>query len=255
MFDSLRSRTENKFYRMKLRTASFAALNMQAQPGFNPRLRELYARSGHCFIHIPKNGGTTVERLFYDAKVGHRTWYELHSMAPLDYQRWLKFCVIREPVDRFLSSYDYLRRGGRNPIDAEIGRRFVQKFDINAFVAQLGQPGFCRQLMQYFHFRPQSEFILSADGHCMVNRLVPFSRLSEQMAAMLELDIADIEHRNKTTGARTPPEALTAASLAAIESLYASDFDLHAALEDPPEDFYLQRFAAGNGARPQTGMI
>ncbi|HET7314561.1 sulfotransferase family 2 domain-containing protein [Salinisphaera sp.] len=246
MIDSLRARAKNHLYRLRLRSASFAELNTLSQPGFNPSLFELYSRTGYCFIHIPKNGGTTVERLFYRNKVGHRAWFELHSLAPLRYCEWVKFCVIRHPIDRFLSSYDYLRRGGRNPIDREIGRRFVQRSDLNTFVANFEHEDFRNQIMRYFHFRPQFEYILSGDGHCMVNKLLSFDRLGEEVAAMLGVDTSSISHDNKTPGRRTLIEALTPDSRQTIESLYARDFQLYEARGGDTTDFYLRRFDAGS---------
>lgn len=213
-----------------------------------------YERTGYCFVHIPKNGGTTVEREIYQHKVGHRTWAELHRMAPLQYPRWFKFCVIREPVDRFLSSYDYLARGGRNPIDEEIGRRFVRRYAPNEFVAKFENDAvFQNQIMRYFHFRPQADYVMSDDGHCMVDRLFSFDRLGEELAGLLGIEPAAVGHHNKTSGTRTSASVLTVRSRRLIESLYARDVLLYETCRATPSNVYLERLDP-SGAASTAGL-
>lgn len=229
MRNRLRATADRQIEQWRLRVASFARLNANAHPGDNPRLAAFYRNSGLCFVHIPKNGGTTVENVVYGEHLGHRSWDELYRLAPLDYACWLKFCVIRDPIERFLSAYDYLRRGGRNAIDREIGRRFVSRLSPDEVAQRLYEkPGYRSQALRYFHFRPQADYVLSDDGLCMVDRLIRFDRLSEELSELLSIAPMRIGHRNRTAGRRTSPGMLETASRSMLETLYARDVALHA---------------------------
>lgn len=241
MLTSVRMRTENELRRWRLRQLSFAELNIMSKPAPDASLVRKFFSTGYCFIHIPKNGGTTIESLLYGQKVGHRPWYEIYKLAPFGYPAWWKFCVAREPFDRFLSSYDYLKKGGRNDIDAEVGRRFIKNMEINDFVRCFDDRRFRTEIMQYFHFRPQADFVLSGDGHCMINTILPFDRLNEEIAVFLDISQGSVEHRNKTPGLRTPVDALSARSKAKINGLYPMDFALYDCAQTTSEDLFMVR--------------
>jgi hypothetical protein len=241
MLNSLKTTAIDGLQRLKLRTASFTELNALSKPKFNPDLTEQFSNTGFCFIHIPKTGGTTIEKLLYTAPVHHRPWHELYYLSPEKYERWFKFCVVRDPVDRFLSSYDYLKHGGRNQIDAEIARRFLNKLDINNFVKSFELVYFKNELMQYFHFQPQSEYILSADGYCMVNKLISFDNFNKEVAAILNINSNQVRHENKTKGKRTTPMCLSEDSIKIIKALYKRDFELYNNFKSLKRDLYMQK--------------
>lgn len=82
------------------------------------------------FVHIPKTGGSSIERMFgmttseHFVSAGplkdltpcnkspqHFTWIELKRVLPLDFvQRAYKFAFVRNPWARFLSEYRYRQR-------------------------------------------------------------------------------------------------------------------------------------------------
>lgn len=212
---------------LKMKFASFDSLNQKSKPHYNPIVKRVFDETGLCFVHIPKNGGTSVEALAFDnMRVGHRTWSEWKSIGGENYEDWVKFCIVREPVERFLSAYDYLHRGGRNPIDNEIGKRYVKPFnDVNAFTRSLARKRKC-SLMSYFHFIPQTEFILD-DDLCMVNKLLDFENFDVELALLLNVDAPKIKHENKTRGKRTCRSALDSTSLDILRRLYQKDFVLY----------------------------
>lgn len=227
-------------YAVKLRMMPFHLINLKSKPADDPSLIDLYSQTGFCFIHIPKNGGSSVEKILYgEAHVRHRKWMEVLALSPDGYETWQKFCVVRDPVDRFLSAFDYMKKGGRNQIDAEVARRYVKPFeDINEFIARFNNITFRKKIMAYFHFQQQADYVLSDDGVCMVNHLLPFERFDEALACFLAIAPSKIQHRNKTQGTRTGMQDIDADSLDIIKRYYRRDFLLHAAAQRSDVDLY-----------------
>ena len=72
------------------------------------------------FVHIPKTGGTSIEKLFDDSFYGwdekHCLWkqhcsiHQMQSVYGIDIDNYYKFSIIRNPWDRAVSDYKYWTR-------------------------------------------------------------------------------------------------------------------------------------------------
>jgi len=181
------------------------------------RARKAYNETGIAFIHIPKNAGTSVEIALYGQRLGHRTWSEIRALAPDQFPKWKKWAVVRDPVDRFISAYDYLKGGGRNAWDKEFSRRFLAEKSINDFVTNFPKTALC-----WFHFRPQADYLMSK-GKFVADRVVTMKNLSD-------LPI-DLNHLNRPAGPKTGRSELEIEAIARILEIYAEDVDLFRRVE------------------------
>lgn len=167
--------------------------------------------AGIGFVHVPKCAGSSIAQSLYGRSMGHRSW------------RWFRkigvptVAVIRDPVDRFLSAYDYLRSDGLDWSNRAIRRLYLDD-DINRFVRRLDRNP---HLRRYFHFETQAHYVADGD-RVMVDELLPFEKLDERFPGTRKVNI--------TRGHRTPPEALSGQSLATLRRIYAPDFALRARL-------------------------
>ena len=61
------------------------------------------------FIHIPKNGGTSVEKNLKMWDSGHRTSESYMKKFPSRWKNYRKVCFFRDPIDRIVSCYNYAK--------------------------------------------------------------------------------------------------------------------------------------------------
>ena len=181
----------------------------------NNALRDEMRQAGLALIHIPKCAGNSVANRLYRRAPSHRTW------------RWYQgigvptIAVVRDPVERFISAYDFLRGGGITNADRLFARLHVTD-DINLFARRLEQS---RRIRSYYHFQEQGRYVLDG-SRLAVDEIVAIEHLARRFP-----DIAAV---NRTGGPRTDRSELTAASIRLLEQVYRKDILLHRlALREP----------------------
>lgn len=159
------------------------------------RGRGVYAhhanRCNCIFIHIPKSAGTSVARALFDAQSRHVRYLEYEKANPWKFRRYFKFTFVRNPWDRLVSTFFFLKSGGLNPLDAAFAEQYLSHYcDFSDFVMQ----GLNSDEVQHWvHFRPQSWFVCDPGGNLKVDFVGHFETLSEDfgyVARRLGLDRA-----------------------------------------------------------------
>ena len=130
-----------------------------------------------AYVHIPKAGGSTVERsaLFMEKieetgvyPSAHWTVEELLENATerhLD-DGYLTATTIRNPCERFISAFHYLKADERAQQVAEYTARFeIDQFDsVDDYVRHVDEtPQMWFRLKKFFHFLPMSHFVMKND--------------------------------------------------------------------------------------------
>lgn len=212
-------------------TLSYDRLIADAMPTWTAKLLlESFNEKGIAFIHVPRTGGTSIGNALYNRGIEHWSCRNLRNLAPVDFDRWLKVAIVREPVDRFLSAYDFLAYNLTKPKkvggpDAYFAHRFLRGTkNANEFISLLSDPRFRSDILRWYHFHPQCLYVLSPNGQIMVNQLIPFERLNDKVPGLIGTELPKL---NPTVGARTSRKALTDGSLSKLNEIYAKDFVLH----------------------------
>ena len=135
------------------------------------RGRGIYADHAHAckciFIHIPKAAGTSVALALFGKESRHIPWFEYQQANPWKFKRYFKFSFVRNPWDRAVSSYFFLRKGGMNSADAEWATRNLAAYPT---FADFARGGLTRADIQaWVHFRPQHFYICNEAGGIMVD--------------------------------------------------------------------------------------
>jgi hypothetical protein len=111
------------------------------------------------FIHIPKTAGSSVaQALFGDSR--HVPYFEYERINPRKFKRFFKFSFVRNPWDRLVSTFFFLKKGGMNEMDRRFAAENLAGYDnFAAFVeGWLNE----KNIWSWIHFKPQHYFICDA---------------------------------------------------------------------------------------------
>ena len=153
------------------------------------------------FIHIPKTGGTSVFSYFPNLIQVHETFEPYYEKSPELFESYFKFAFVRDPWNRLVSAYEFLRRGGMHGEDRKWASRHLSKYESFADFVRNGLRD--PKISSHVHFRDQASFICNEQDEIVVNFVGRFENLKEdfdQIASRLKFD-GSLPHRN--TGVKT----------------------------------------------------
>ncbi|MFP6657978.1 MAG: sulfotransferase family 2 domain-containing protein [Pirellulales bacterium] len=111
------------------------------------------------FIHVPKCAGVAVsESLFGGLAGGHRSigHYQM-IFRKKEFDGYFKFAFIRNPWDRLVSAFHFLKQGGFNETDRLWAQQHLSRYnDFDSFVRNWVTP---ENIWSWVHFIPQTHFI------------------------------------------------------------------------------------------------
>lgn len=117
------------------------------------------------FIHVPKCGGSSIAKaLFGEEHVGHATHRQYRMLfTKEEYLSYFKFAIVRNPWDRLVSAFHYLKGGGNGEADACWAEENLKQFnDFETFVREW-LPS--KKLdSTYWHFMTQAHFTNTEAG-------------------------------------------------------------------------------------------
>ena len=98
-----------------------AAKLMGSPTGISDEVKHRVPELGCIFIHIPKCAGNAVQQsLFGEIIFGHQTIRQYQLALPRNvYRNAWKFTVTRDPWERIVSAWRFLKGGGFHEHDAE----------------------------------------------------------------------------------------------------------------------------------------
>ncbi|WP_263079367.1 sulfotransferase family protein [Endozoicomonas sp. Mp262] len=129
------------------------------------------------FVHIPKTAGTSLQKtLFNFTHTGHLRWDEYEAYDKKKFSKYYKFAFVRNPWDRVVSAYEYLKSGGRNESDKAWSEKNLAKYTsfesfINSWLTE-------ENILTWNHFVPQSNFIFDTNDNLKVDFLGRFETLN-----------------------------------------------------------------------------
>ncbi len=134
-----------------LRTEMPEKLNF---PTFKP-----FIENKCIFIHIPKSAGTSVNQSIFGHNTGnHATIAEYQiAFSRIEFESFFKFTFVRNPWDRLLSAFIYLKNGGKCKRDYQWAEKHLLPYkNFNDFVMKWVSK---RNIIKGIHFLPQYRFL------------------------------------------------------------------------------------------------
>lgn len=183
--------------------------------------------TGALFVHVPKCAGTSIIRQRPIAH-GHRSAQFFRWRDPDLFAACYSFGFVRNPFDRLVSAFHYLRSDKTSVRDGEFGRRAVGGYaGFAEFLDALAAGHVRRRVLGWVHFLPQSYYLCDRRGRVLVSHVGRTETLAD-----------DIDRINAATGLglvnareRVVPRAdwrsyYTPATARRAAALYAEDFEI-----------------------------
>jgi hypothetical protein len=196
--------------------------------GVSGEVKKHIVDSGGIFIHIPKCAGHALQKSLFGKRLfGHQTIRQYQVALPRNvYREAWKFTVTRDPWERIVSAWRFLKAGGYNANDA------------NYFVANLSQfatfDHFVNDWLVHqdlnqcgcVHFKPQLHYLLELDGSLPMDYMVKLVDLaSEYEKLRRRFDGGELIVDNATKGGQVDCRSFYSSkeTLANVSSIYADD--------------------------------
>ena len=187
------------------------------------------AELGLLFVHVPKGGGSSIEDQL-GVHHGHRSALYFRTADPALFARAHTFSIVRNPYDRLVSAFHYLKSHTRSPRDQAWARATLGACpDFAAFAAALAEPGFRDRVLAWLHFQPQWYYLCDRRGRLLVDEV---GRLEALDAFAAAFNAAGHPVRLETGVRRRPSERdpwasyYDDATAATVAAMYARDFEI-----------------------------
>lgn len=183
------------------------------------------------FIHVPKAAGSSIEKALFSTRgeVGHHGAEEYLLADAEKFRRYFTFAFVRNPLDRFVSAYEYLAQGGRNRFDEAWMRQQIEPYPgFKSFVMRLKDPSQRKTILAWMHFKPQHRFVCDDTDKIMVDFLGKYENIEQDFATVAShLGLNNtLPHENATANRRDYRTYYDEETRQVIEEVYKLDFEI-----------------------------
>ena len=192
--------------------------------------RQEVLSTGVLFIHIPKAAGTAVIKSLYGlGGIGHYRAVDAQAQNSKQFYNTYRFAVTRNPWERLLSSYTFIKAGGTTDVPFYKGRNRIaqfpntfEKFVLDWLVHQ--EPERVNGM-----FMPQYLFVCDMNGKLLVDDIFEMKNMSpleSELSKRLGRSV-NIQQTNITGSESSLAEAYSNVKVVeAVAQFYRRDIEL-----------------------------
>lgn len=177
------------------------------------------------FVHVPKCAGTSI---FTQVPIahGHRSAEFFRWRDPALFDTCFTFGICRNPYDRLVSAFQYLRSDKTSVRDAEWGRRNLSQFkDFAEFMQAMKSRATRNRLLGWLHFLPQCYYLCNPHNKVLVDYVGKTETLANDIDEINRRSGLELKNQQKRVVMRAPYKNFyTAESARLVEQIYADDF-------------------------------
>jgi chondroitin 4-sulfotransferase 11 len=183
------------------------------------------------FIHIPKAAGNAlIKSLYGRSATGHDPLSRYMDYDKAKFERSYKFAVVRNPWDRMVSSFYYLKQGGIGFFDTDFADKFLsgcENFD--SFVHRINSDSaFKESVMSWVHFVPQVDFLMIDGSSGYMDQIIKLEELNEgyeRLRTNLQREDTQLIKDNQSSRSKYQ-DYYTEETIQIVKALYSDDIAL-----------------------------
>ncbi|EAJ1496238.1 TPA: sulfotransferase family 2 domain-containing protein [Campylobacter coli] len=142
------------------------------------------------FIHVPKVAGSSIERVIYQTDkwlVGHVKASDYTKFDKDKFDSYFSFGFVRNPYDRVVSAYHYLKNDSPDPRDIKWGRLHINNLTFEEFILSLQDEEFKEEILSKNHFSFQYKYLCDKNMNILVNFIGKFEKLDNDFKKILNI--------------------------------------------------------------------
>ena len=146
------------------------------------------------FIQIPKTASTSIAKAIGDKGNRHKKsiWYKRYDEKK--FENYFSFGFVRNPWNRILSAFDYLKRGGGNKLDVKWSSKHLRDIDsFSEFIKRLKIKRFRKRILSWQHFQPQWKFLCDEKHKLIVDYVGSYENIAQDIKKVENKINMDIE--------------------------------------------------------------
>lgn len=194
------------------------------------------------FVHIPKCAGNAImQSLFGVRGQGHHKIIDYLKEDKEKFYNYFKFAVIRDPIERFVSAFYYLKRGGMGTYDREFSDKYLSGFQSvdQLCKAMMEDKSLEVRVLKWTHFIPQVEYVF-LNGECALDFAIPFDQihngyhiLKNKLKVIGKESLLTVNATNNEN--KSGPNEI---SRAYLDSIYKTDIEFYSSLRGIDENSF-----------------
>jgi hypothetical protein len=139
-------------------------------------------------IHVPKVAGSAISKSLNIKKTAHTHLFHYEQEDRIKFQEFFKIGFVRNPWDRFVSAYFFLKSGGmKNKYDRYMENKLSCFNSFNDFVYLLDSNNELKnEIINEIHFKPQYVYLINSKGEIEMDYIGYFENLEEGFTILKE---------------------------------------------------------------------